>query len=278
MGNAAIQLRHIELAPGDAVAAVEDPCVAMVPAMALALRRVVSNPNASVREMVELIASDPILLGRLLGTAHRHGVRDVFSIQTAARALGAAGLAQLLVKAVTDGYVIRTRHYGACLGSLRRHARATGHLAHLIAGYTGADGRAAFLAGTLHEIGFAGGLVHVGVESDVGPPALADVWPQLGEVRREAHNTLFERWGLHPAIGHAIHALHVDAPAPNPLATTLRLADLLARICGKGVVSPWREERPEQSSFVYAAAAAGVDGLHARRLLDEGRWRVSDIK
>lgn len=256
----------------------------LAPGMAVALRRIVVAPHASVREMVELLAGDPLLLGHMLIAARRAGRPQLRSVQDAAAALERPGVANLCVQHLTEGYVFRTRHYGACLASVSRHARATGHLAHLLAAHLGADGREAYLAGVLHEAGFAAALVHVGSSeappgtvANAGPPLDLE-WPRIEAVAPAVTAELCNHWGVHPEIIHALGAMHGARPAATPLECTLHLAHILADALGRGVVTPWGTDAPDPTQFIYAAAPLGIDGARARQLLEAGRARLEGVK
>ncbi len=278
MSLAAVSLESsISLEPEVAVLAAADARPALVPAVAMALRRAV-HPEVTVRTMVELLAGDPLLIGQMLVAAGAQHPGPYRTVHDAACVLDRAGVAGVIARTIRQGRVFRTRHYGACLTSLRRHSRAVGQLAHMMAPHLGVDGREAYLMGLVHDVGFAGGLVRMGNETTSKAPPLADTWNAIADASREATATLCAQWGLHEPLASAIDALHAQDEPTTALSATLQLAHMLAQVLGADVVTPWGREQPDVSSFIYAASAAGIAGGPAREFYEDGQNRVADIK
>ncbi len=257
----------------------------LLPKISLALRRVVNDESAGIKGMMQTIASDPLLTARLLASCRKAGGEDIRSLNHAAHVLGAAGVTSVIAGAVHQGYTFKTRHYGACLASVRRHSLATARVGYALAGRCGADGKAAYLAGVVHDIGFAGALVVLG-RPGLTPPALDGLWSDIDACHVQVSVQLCRAWGLHPSIVEAVeqhdaeHVLH-----PQPLSACVRLANHFAAMHGARIATPWRadEERPMTTgtlglAYTQLAREAGMTVEEGTRAMLEAEGFVNSIR
>ncbi len=191
----------------------ERPDIPLTPVVAMALRRAAGAERPNLREMVKVLAMDPLLCGQLLRAARQHQPEiKVRALRDAAAVLGTAGVLEV-IRAATTGEVFRVRHYGACFTSVGQHARATGSVAYVVSRHTGVDGREAYLGGLLHEVGFAAALAAAAED----PPPITDAWNGLEIAGRHATCDLLQRWGVDGALSNAVCELCDDTPALSPM-------------------------------------------------------------
>ena len=197
--------------------------IATLPAHARTALALATSEEATVADVLALLAEDPMLAGAVLATARsaRYATRGGAprTLRDAALRLGLAGLRPILLEAVAEGYVFR----GPCKAAAAAvfdHSVRVAHLCHALArlGPTPPCG-APWLDGDVRREAFACGLFH-----DVGRIHVLAVLERSGsgggeEARRvaeiahaDAGALLVARWGLSPVVVEAVERHHGMLP------------------------------------------------------------------
>jgi HD-like signal output (HDOD) protein len=204
----------------------------VIPAALHELMRTLDDPQASSQQLADELANEPALAARALRLANSsfYGVpRRVSSLHDAALVVGWSNLRGLIVAGgLMDQFVFSPAEQAA-LRHFWRHALGAALCSRALARRQGQRTEPAFLAGLLHDIGR---LAHAAAQGARAPAAGID---GLGPARALADAeaaalsaALAEHWQFPPPIVRALQTRASDAPADEPLAELLHVADAIA--------------------------------------------------
>ena len=250
----------------------------VLPAAAVELLGLVRDADVAVPKIRAVVERDPMVLARVLQVANSaqfsRGVA-VSSLHDALVRLGVNQLTSLFLEATVSLRIFRVARYEAQMVALRRHSAATARLARLLARRTALHAEQAFLAGLLHDVGIAAGLLVVAdLPRGEQPPSLDLAWPAICETHEEAGQILCGLWKLPPEVGLAIASHHTGRASSHvhPLGALVGIAEGMAERLGHAVPKEPRTLDPAPLLEVVGLrdadvisvereAAAALDGL-----------------
>lgn len=226
-----------------------------LPEVALRIREAVEAEDSSVREVAEVIATDPSLTARLLQIANSpmyRGARQVDSIQKAVGVLGLATVRSLVTSLVMKQLFQATHPViDAFLRELWERSVEVAAVSRLLAaGLTRLDPDTAMLGGLVHAIGVAPILLRA--EDD---PELVDDAPRLRALAEKLYphvgKVILEEWHF-PAALVAVAEQHVhferDTGADQPDYVDVVIVALLQTLAGAPDACP-RVDATQVSAF-----------------------------
>lgn len=253
-----------------------------VPALPVAHTRalaVLSDQNAAVALLAQVIESDPSLTAAVLRAANAASSAPISRIDSAHVAVVRIGLGptrQLVVSAIATRSFEHLDRAGLDVEELWRHQLATALVGHALSAATTqlADaGGDAFTAGVLHDVGRlsmaaqepdryreVARLVHEGVEAMEAERRVFD----LDHAEWGGH--ISRAWQIPEPVSEAIESHH-DAPTAGSLAAQIADARriVLSVGIGDGLLPGVEPAFPEREHDVFALARlGGVDGLFAQ--------------
>ena len=199
------------------------------PAVTSHLLQLVSNPNAAVGQLVELLRSDPSLCAEILRRANSaaYGLRaKVSSLHQGIMMLGFGQIRQLALVVSMGGYLHRALEIPT-LRQCWRHTLAVAHLAESAARHTSHGADQAYTAGMLHDIGLLGLMVHypgeyanlLAVTREHNFDLMTSERDLFDLDHCEAGAWLAEHWDFPPVIVD-VAAAHHRPPAPGDASLT----------------------------------------------------------
>ncbi len=221
----------------------------VLPQSAYRLAEVVSDPQSTLPQIVDVIRYDQTLtieLLRMCNSAHFGLSRRIESLDDAVRLLGTVKVFQLAMAVHTRALLNRPqRGYGLPAGALWTHSVCVGLAAPLVAQRLHLPARSTFFTvGLLHDIGKIVLNEFVGREFAEIVRRVAEEHLSFGEAERqvlgythaEAGARLAEAWNLPPALVRGVryhHEPHALAE-PDPLVDTVHIADAVSLVFGVG--------------------------------------------
>ena len=197
--------------------------IATLPAHARTALALATSEDATVADVLDLLAEDPMLAGAVLGTARsaRYATAGVAprTLRDAALRLGLDGMRPVLLEAVAKGYVFR----GPCRAAAAAvfdHSVRVAHACHALArlGPKPACGapwlaedvrREAFACGLFHDVG----RIHVLAVLDRAGGGAPEDPRRVAEIAHaDAGALLVARWGLSPVVVEAVERHHGMLP------------------------------------------------------------------
>ncbi len=124
--------------------------------VSLRLMDMASKPNTELREVAQLISSDPSLSSELLKTANSvlYAAREpAATIHEAVMRLGLRDLRSMILSISMRGAVLQSRSLQRYAKEVWRQASSVANLSRFIGPYVGHDPDEAYLLGLLHDIG-----------------------------------------------------------------------------------------------------------------------------
>jgi len=236
----------------------------LLPAVALEVLHLTRSPEVQLGDVVGLLERDPVLAGRVLGiaaSAHYARRSPVVSLRQAAVRLGLEKLSQVVLQAALDLRVFQAPGHKPFAKLLNRHAAAIAHVTRAICKCAATPSEHAFMAGLVHDVGFAACLQVVGDTPRFRGLSLEELSPVLDALHTEASGRLVEVWKLPDPI-RAVVATHHD-PAPSGQAQAVNaavvLAHQLAWEAGAGLTPP----PPGAASTAAATPAQPEEAIDA---------------
>lgn len=219
--------------------------VPLLPPVAREVMTLTNNPSLPIGRVVQVLGRDPVLAAQLLKAANSPlygGNRRIAGLHEALLRIGTRGLRQLLLT-VSANRVLMVRARPELTSRLQLRAGAVASASSHIARIYGTDGDAAFMAGLLHDIGWAVifGMASRGTSNL--PPEFRDsnrVEEVCMHLHAEVGEALAIAWNLPPLVTAAIGYHHRPADAgagvlmAYVVAAALRVCDSL----GIGPVEP----------------------------------------
>jgi HD-like signal output (HDOD) protein len=241
------------------------------------LQAALTDTNASVKDIVAIISSDPVLSARLLGMANSAALnpagRSISNINGAVTRLGFS-----LVRGTAAAYAIGQMRRARELEPIRRELENVWRASNEVASICYVVAKRAFgrqpdeamLAGLLHQIGRLYILTHMlKLEPELRQdPAFLEV---LDGWQAQVGGAILSAWGLPERIGEAVmqqdQLLGADPRTLPPLAKLLSAAKLRNRLAHEPVL---REAHPDvddtlnqlsfgERSFLDLVAAGQAD-------------------
>jgi len=219
--------------------------VPLLPPVAREVMTLTNNPSLPVNRVVQVLGRDPVLAAQLLKAANSPlygGNRRIAGLSEALLRIGTRGLRQLLLT-VSANRVLMVRARPELTSRLQLRASAVASASSHIARIYGTDADAAFMAGLLHDIGWAV-IYGMAARSSSALPAEFSDSARLEEVCLHLHAEIGEglavAWNLPPLVTSAIGYHHRPAEAragvlmAYVVAAGLRVCDSL----GIGPVEP----------------------------------------
>lgn len=188
--------------------------VPLLPRSAREIMALLANPATGMGQVLPLVKGDPSMAAHLLRSANAAiyvGTRPVTSIPAALARLGAAGVRRFLLS-TSAARVLLVQRRPDLTARLQLRSVAVSGMAARIAHHYGTDEEAAFIAGLLHDVGWAVGYgiiprLHAGL-----PPGFRDDEAQIHDTIEGLHTDigalLATQWKLPPAAVDAIRAHH----------------------------------------------------------------------
>lgn len=211
----------------------------VLPAAATQIMKLSTDPNVEARDLVEVLGTDPLLMGRVTATAqsplYSGGAGSVRTLQDAVRRLGIRGLRNIVLEAAMSMRVFRTPAYVECMETIRRHSLVVAHFSTLVARAVRLDPNEAFLAGLMHDVGLAGGLlVLADGRRREDAPSLSRFWSSVEQSHTVGGAAMARFWGLPEEIVGATLAHHEphEVSGFKPMAGCVCMADHLAQLVG----------------------------------------------
>jgi putative nucleotidyltransferase with HDIG domain len=206
----------------------------LLPAVALELVQLSSDPATPMSKVRALVESEPMIAARVLQLAqsamYSRGT-SVTSLDDAMTRLGLKNLADLFLQAAMTLRVFRAKGYEQPMDELRKHSVACAHLSRLICRRTGFPDEYAYMCGLLHDVGIAAGILVFGEpKRGVAAPRYDEIRPSIEMVHEEASAILAKSWDLPPDVQLVLsnHHRFVIGGRVHPLAAAVCLADWMA--------------------------------------------------
>lgn len=253
------------------------------------LARLVTDPNADIRDMVEVISLDQALTVRLLRAANSAASGSRSEIKTVDRAvvrLGTGAVLSIAVAAGVRGRMMAARpEAGLAEGQLWAHSVAAALAAESMPGIVrGVVPPETFTAALLHDVGrlIAGRSMEDGVRrllrarsEDPGEDDRPLTPPEHGELGY----LVAQHWGLPESICDAIRYHHDPpacpaAPPMDRLPWLVLLADHVARNLGRGL----DDTTPDEAEMASVADHLGLDAARTEKLLYRTSLRLDQIE
>jgi HD-like signal output (HDOD) protein len=210
----------------------------LLPAVAVELVQLSSDPATPMHKVGNLVRSEPLIAAKVLQLAqsamYSRGAA-ITSLDDAMARLGLKNLSDLFLQAAMTTRVFRAKGYEEPMDALRKHSVLCAHLSRLVCRRTGFPDEYAYMCGLLHDVGIATGILIFGeTKRDQRALKYEDIRPGIEVVHEEASAVLGKAWGLPPdvllVLGH--HHRYVIQGRVHPLAAAVCFADWLASEAG----------------------------------------------
>lgn len=201
------------------------------------------QPDVAPRDVVRVLERDQMLAGKVLRLVQSPiyaARRQVTTLDEAVLRLGVRLIRDIVFEVAIRQGVFDLPEYAQIVAQLNRHDTVVAYLARLVCRYARVDAPEVFLAGLLHDVGFAGllfGVAARGRDRD----RLPQIWASVDAAHERASERLCEIWRLPPALRAAARWHHEPSGAPQEqrrMCLAVRLADLLSAEYGADVLGP----------------------------------------
>ncbi|MFT4537958.1 MAG: HD-like signal output (HDOD) protein [Planctomycetota bacterium] len=251
----------------------------MLPATNVAAMNLAANPGADLSEIVDLIASDPVLSSELLKIANSvvYATEEpADTLHAAVMRIGMRGLRSLIYSVSIKGAILTNKSLAHYSEEVWRQSYSVGTIARKIAPLTREDPEKAFLLGLLHDLGKVVLLSLLGKgaerDSEITPSIVGRVFYQYHE---RVGGMVAEKWKLSDELI-SVAGNHHDFENNEEFGRSAALANLSHRI--DLYLSMGQEDQ-----FRGLAQSAHMDvlGLHEsdrHRALSVGRQAFLDLR
>jgi HD-like signal output (HDOD) protein len=220
----------------------------VLPAVAIDLMRVASNPDVTVPTVVGMLEKDPVLASGVLKLCKSplHSARiEVRSLKEAVVRLGLKLVRDVALEVSMNARVFRADAYGELMADLSDHSRATAHVARIVCRYATWDAEYAFLCGLIHDIGIVTSLLVLNdLPRNIERPPMDVLVPSIVQEHEERAEIVAKAWGMPDevvwVIGHH-HHIRVGTEV-HPMSAIIAVADYVATRLGHG---PFRNAAAE---------------------------------
>ena len=187
--------------------------------------------------------------------------------------LGSNTLRDHVFRVSLESRVFRSEHFQGSMESVRRHSVAVGEAARTVTEESSHSPDYAFLAGLLHDIGLAAGLlVFDGWEKAGRYPGDELAVNGLMQVHAEVGEQIAALWNLPPELQWIVGAHHVGRIQgyQHPIASACIIAESIVGELGFGVeIGAVRVDSPDAHSLRLAAESLGIDHRVRERLTEK---------
>ena len=206
----------------------------LLPAVALELVQLSSDPSTPMSKVRSLVQSEPFIAAKVLQLAqsamYSRGA-PVTSLDDAMARLGLRNLSDLFLQAAMTARVFRSKGFEGPMAVLRKHSVVSAHLARSICRRTGFPDEYAYMCGLLHDVGIAAAIsVLADAKRDERRPGYEEIRPAVELVHEHVSAALGKAWELpvdvQLVLGHH-HHFQIQGRV-HPLAAAVCLADWLA--------------------------------------------------
>lgn len=212
-----------------------------LPAVALQVYELSRQKDVDVRAICSALETDAFLSADVLrmtesGTFARG--TPCRSIREAAMRLGVKTLRDHVMRVALEGRVFRSKHFQHSMESLRVHSVAVGAMARRVIEETAHSPDLAFLAGVLHDIGIAAGLlVFEDWHREGRYPGDELAMPALMQVHAQSGEQIATLWKLPQELRWIIGAHHSGKTGgyAHPIASACVVAEAIVNELGFGV-------------------------------------------
>ncbi|MCZ7585354.1 MAG: HDOD domain-containing protein [Deltaproteobacteria bacterium] len=248
----------------------------MLPHIAQQVLLLAQKPDASVREMANLIEQDQYIAGRLISVANSpvyYGLHEVSNVQRAIMMLGLRVVTDLIFSVSVGAKIYRNKQFEGLMNELWRHAVASAYIAQDLTQRFGGTSEHAFLCGLMHDIGkplIVDTLTDLTKRHPEEFPAalLSDEFVReiLDEFHAPVGGLVARRWKFPESLSAAIvfhHEPLQDGQVIEP-ALLAAVANIFSHACGLGDRDTVRD--PATHPFTKAF---GITAEQAARVLPE---------
>lgn len=201
------------------------------------LLHVMRDPDASLKECIDIVRKDPAIAAQVLRQAnsafYNSSGNEITGLDRAVAALGINGLRSLLAASVMQPVMhIRSAVYREFGRHLWEHSLGCAVCAELIAAPAGADRFKAYLVGLIHDVGalvtFSQVAEVVAPHEGGGEPSPAVFVSTLKQESAELSYRIARHWQLPEDLVEALHEQIGDAEPQSPLGRVLGFANEVA--------------------------------------------------
>lgn len=259
------------------------PAPKLLPQLLTAL----SDVDADISRVVELITFDPALTAKVLqvcNSAYYSFSMRVSTVADAINRLGFHGVYMIVAMASSEDFLKTGRHTALDANAMWRHLVTSAFAAQFLAKRIGADGNLLFTAGLLHDIGKVP--LADALEGDYDALITDErlFGRPLAELERVSFNLnhaevgarLLENWSFAPEFVEAVRFHHASDSAGEaaPQAACVELADLLAHsLDAEDEENPFAEMQAEPA---LAVVGLSLGELRAQREKLKGKLEIID--
>jgi putative nucleotidyltransferase with HDIG domain len=218
--------------------------------VAVEVVQLAQKPAVHFPDVVRALEKDPVLAAKVVSLAQSAAYAGrgggIVSLYQATVRLGIKQLRDLVVEASLQLKVFKVPGYGAAMTRLARHSTATAHVMRSMCRRVQLDAEHAFLAGLLHDVGIAGGLLALAEEPRLSALSFEALGPVLEQAHQQISLQLTRTWKLLPEVQELVsthHAIVVGGRA-RPLNAALILAEQLVWEAGAGLAPAPDTARP----------------------------------
>jgi HD-GYP domain-containing protein (c-di-GMP phosphodiesterase class II) len=243
-----------------------------MPQIVFELRNAIKRPDASVKDLTEVIERDPVISLRLISVAKSpvyKGHGDVKSVQAAIPRLGfKETLSVVMAIANKSLYEVKAPHFRLLLDKLWVHSLVSAYASKLIAQSLALnDPETIFLMGLTHDVGkvvLLRAFAEIPQEEKLKPEALL---PTIQEAHQSVGNMLLKRWGFGDDFTRVV-VLHEGASFTDQTKKEIlvvHLANQLTRKMGFSFFE-WDGKDPAElpSAQLLAMSSAALQGVEEK--------------
>lgn len=212
-----------------------------LPSVTFDLFQITQREDVDIEEIVKVLERDEMLAGmvlRLVASPVYAGRASVRSLRDAVIRLGVRTVRSVVFEAALRQSVFNLPEYNETIERVGRHSIATAYLARVVCRHARVNEENAFLAGLLHDIGFAG-LLFALTQKKPAPPPLLEIWPELDALHESASKVMTKLWGIPQDLAVLVgNHHHTHTGSSSRIASVLNIADHLSAEFAANIVGP----------------------------------------
>jgi putative nucleotidyltransferase with HDIG domain len=253
-----------------------------LPAVALQVYELTRPQDVDIGAVCAAIETDALLSAdvlRLTETGSLARATPCRSVREAAMRLGTQALRDHVFRVSLETRVFRSTYFQSSMESLRVHSIAVGTVARRVMEETSHSTEFAFLAGVLHDIGVAAGLIVFSEWEKAGRyPGDEVAIPALMEVHAQAGEQIATLWNLPLELRWIVGAHHTGkiGTAVHPVASACIVAESIVNDLGLGLcVGAYEVDVVHPLSLGSAIESLGLEPKVLERLRHEAAELLS---
>ncbi len=211
----------------------------ILPAVAVELSAIATDPHAQYSQIERLLESDPMLAVRVLKVAQSPvyaGVAKVTTLRDALVRLGVRLLSDIFLEVSVTTSIFRAPGFEAPMEAVRQHSVLVAHTARAISTALRLPRDGVFLCALLRDVGTAIGLVALASRKIYPRPVpYAEVEASLAEAHEAIGAFVAVKWNLPPDVRRVVSAHHV--PPTDLMGSIIALADRIVTAAEQGELS-----------------------------------------